>query len=108
MDNKYKLKGSNYYINRDITWKERVRNKKFRRIRKESKVNGKQVSLRNDKLLIENDTYIWSYGEIKFHKKVKKMFINGTSSSKMAEKMPMTNLALDAPARQQQMKTLKQ
>ena len=32
----------------------------------------------------------------------KKKFISGTSSSKMAEKMPKTNLALDATAHQQQ------
>lgn len=38
----------------------------------------------------------------------KKMFISGTSSSQKAEKMLMTMPALDAPARQQPMKTLKQ
>ena len=40
-----------------------------------------------------------AYGESALSKK--KRFISGTSSSKMAEKMPMTNLALDAPAHQQ-------
>ena len=40
-----------------------------------------------------------AYGESALSKK--KTFISGTSFSKMAEKMPMTNLALDAPAHQQ-------
>ena len=41
-----------------------------------------------------------AYGESALSKK--KTFISGTSSSKVGEKMPMTNLALDAPAHQQQ------
>ena len=38
-----------------------------------------------------------AYGESALSKK---KIISGTSSSKMTEKMPMTNLALDAPAHQ--------
>lgn len=46
-----------------------------------------------------------AYGETVLSKK---MFTSGTNSSKMAGKMPMTSLALDAQARQQLMKTFKQ
>ncbi len=40
-----------------------------------------------------------AYGESTLSQK--KMFTSGINSSKKAEKIPMTNLALDAPARQQ-------
>ena len=39
---------------------------------------------------------------------VRKMCISGIRCSKKAERMSKMNLALDVPARQQQMKTLKQ
>ena len=73
IEKKYKLKGSDCFIDHDLTFKERRNKEKIWNLAREYKEKGKSVKIGYNKLVIDNEEYKWDkWREKIFRKKTRR------------------------------------